>query len=524
MVLAGCEVTNPGPVQDEFLALPASQQGLVNGAIRALAELNGFGNYTAKLFGREFIPSGQTGSHGFDVIEHGGHAQEGAHGTEWTDFTTARFITETAIKRFQEVDAPDNMLYQAYLWNAVTYRTGAMFFCDGVDTPLPVPGELDPTTPGSFVVGNGLYLQRAVDAATRALTYANSTDETDKALLMRAQAYVHQGNWAAAVTDAAAVSSAGVIVQEHSGLEESLHLYGINGNNRKPWGSWSVDFTFFQDYYLETGDPRAEWFRDTVDPANEFAVASLSGFGPVPWSNSAVYGRYPDFQSQASPLGVIGNSHVTVDGESEVLGDYEEMQLIRAEERLVNNDIPGAIAFINSVRTSNQSHLDLDNDGNRFPTVDTGDNLPAYDPTGMTAPVAWALLMRERNVEMWMEGRRMADELRWIENGRAAASANLNAGGSSAGRSGEAYRPDCAAGTGGMYAIGCDGELGYMDVPNWEDPDHPAHTPLFTQFPRSRCFDITSTERERNPNVPNSASSGDRYFDGQSTWPPSWWP
>src|SRR5690606_6580715 len=38
---AGCEVVNPGPVSDEFLTLPASQQGFVNGSKQRLVEVVG---------------------------------------------------------------------------------------------------------------------------------------------------------------------------------------------------------------------------------------------------------------------------------------------------------------------------------------------------------------------------------------------------------------------------------------------------------------------------------------------------
>lgn len=42
-----------------------------------------------------------------------------------------------------------------------------------------------------------------------------------------------------------------------------------------------------------------------------------------------------------------------------------------------------------------------------------------------------------------------------------------------------------------------------MDIPNWEDPSHPGHTPLFIDWPRGPpCFDSPSSERDRNPNVP----------------------
>ncbi len=51
-LLAGCDITNPGPVQDQFLAEPASQQGLVNGSIRRMSELMGYGTYSQALLAR----------------------------------------------------------------------------------------------------------------------------------------------------------------------------------------------------------------------------------------------------------------------------------------------------------------------------------------------------------------------------------------------------------------------------------------------------------------------------------------
>jgi len=56
LLLTGCDVTNPGPVQDEFLAQPASQQGLVNGAIRDISDAMGDNTYETAALAREIFP------------------------------------------------------------------------------------------------------------------------------------------------------------------------------------------------------------------------------------------------------------------------------------------------------------------------------------------------------------------------------------------------------------------------------------------------------------------------------------
>ena len=77
MLMSGCDVVNPGPVQDEFLAVPASQAGLANGAFRRLAETLSYGNYTMAILSREIFPGGQIGAFGHDVAVQGGHVMPG---------------------------------------------------------------------------------------------------------------------------------------------------------------------------------------------------------------------------------------------------------------------------------------------------------------------------------------------------------------------------------------------------------------------------------------------------------------
>lgn len=96
LLLAGCDVVNPGPVQDEFLAEEASQPGLINGSVRRLAETLSYGNYTMAILSREIFPGGQIGAFGHPVDVQGGHVQPGSDVGRWNQTQQARFIAETA--------------------------------------------------------------------------------------------------------------------------------------------------------------------------------------------------------------------------------------------------------------------------------------------------------------------------------------------------------------------------------------------------------------------------------------------
>lgn len=426
MMLVGCDVTNPGPVQDEFLAEPASQQGLVNGAVRNISVNMGNNAYAAALLAREIYPGGQTGAWGNNVAIQGGHVIPG-QGPGFTGLHEARFISETAITRFAEAAAPDNMMFQAHLWAGYSYRILGEWWCDAV------VGSPDPTVrePGQYEVGTTTYFQRAVTNFTAALDFASTDGERHRALAGRASANLWLGNHAEALADARQVPDDFEFVIQMDPSESALYndmAEATSGTFR----SFTMRFTWFEDYYTQTGDPRTPW---GIDPNFDVAVGSLSGFpgGRVPYTRQLKYtGRSDDIR----------------------LASGAEMRLVEAEAILAGaagGDFNAAMDLVNGVRTALSSDID---------------GAPLEPWTAANATEAWTYLKRERAIELWLEGRRMGDERRWL-----------------------------AASTPGA-----------LDTPAWEDPAHPGFTPLFTQNPRSYCFDIPEAERDRNPNVPGLGS------------------
>jgi hypothetical protein len=421
-LLGGCDVTNPGPVQDEFLSGESlkgigTQQGLVRGAVRNMAELVGQGSYTTALLAREIFPGGQTGSNGHDVITQGGHVLPGSNGGLFNDAVQARFIAESAVKRLKAVNASNAIMFQAHFWAGQAYRYLGEWWCDAVVTPL----DPDSRVPGTFESGTKTYFDRAVANFTAALGFASTDEERYAARAGRAQARAFLGDWAGVAQDAALIPDDFELLINLDQLDVATYNKFYEAQSGV-FRSYTIRFTFFDTYYAETGDPRAKW--DT-DPANEFATASLQGYGRVPYTRQTKYLDRNADQRLASGW---------------------EMRLLEAEAKLraATPDVAGAMALINRVRTRNVSDV-------------TGQPLAAR--TAANPVEAWSALKRERYVELWLEGHRLADERRW-------AASNTP---------------------------------GSLDTPAFE-----TLSTLFTSNPRSYCFDIPDSERDLNPNVPPS--------------------
>ena len=366
-LLAACEVTNPGPVQDEFLAEPASQQGLVNGSIRRLAETVSWMSYTTALPAREIFPGGQTGAHGHDVLSQAGHIRRpDSYGGYFNDAQQARFISEQAIARFTQVGAPRNMMYQAHLYAAYAYRTLGENYCEAVIDGGPIqPGRV--------------YFEKAIANFTTALGFAANDAERFAVLGGRAAAYAYLGDWAKVTADASAIPDAYVFWLNLDQLDQDTenHVYFANANS--PYRAYSIWKTWFETYYTETGDPRTPWGSN---PGLRFANASLQGYGQVPWTFSLKY---------------------TTRNDDTRLTSGWEMRLLEAEAKLVAGDWQGAMTLINKVRTRNVSKT-------------TTQPLAPWSASNIEQ--AWTFLKRERGIELWLEGRRMGDQRRWQEANR----------------------------------------------------------------------------------------------------------
>lgn len=371
-LLVGCDVTNPGPIQDAFLAEEAAQPGLINGAQRSMADPYGHVALDMGYMAREIFPGGQTGAWGTDVAIHAGHIQRDEDRGTFSDLHEARFITETAIKRFTEAGASDEMLRQAWLWNGFAYRILGEWYCD---TVLPARDPAVTEAPQWIPNTTNPYFERAVESFTEALSLSDSQEERNAALAGRAQAHLWLGNWADAYADAVAVDDPDFeVVLEQDDSETALYNYIYEGNSGT-FRSYTTRFTWFEDHYLDTDDSRTPSAESADFP---FGVGSLSGYGQVPYRPQLKY------TSRTDPFQIA---------------DYQEMQLIQAEAILRgagSGDFEDAEDLINAVRTR------------------AGVGLAPVDVTSATE--AWDVLMTERRIELWLEARNAPDERRWTND------------------------------------------------------------------------------------------------------------
>jgi hypothetical protein len=374
---AACDttVTNPGPVQDEFLADRNAATAMVNGAGRALSAGLNWISYTGAAVAREVHPAGSTGSFGISARWQNGelNADDGGLDTHWEQAQRARWLAEETLRRLELAGPPPagslqtpvqyaNLLQLAYLYAGYANRLLGESMCEAV---------ID----GSAALPNATFFTRAESLFTKALTVtggtpATMTTQSQAAYAGRAAARVHLGKWTDAVTDAGQVPIAFVYNMTYFNIgsddQRNRIAWAIGNTPYRAHTQWS---TWYYDYRLATNDPRVP-----------ITITTLQGDAAIECCGRVSFYPEAKHNTSASPIR---------------LSSGREMRLIEAEAMLRGSNVTGAMTLINQVRTNGGA---------------TG-TLTATDLTD-----AWRLLKRERGIELWLEARRLGDMRRWKAN------------------------------------------------------------------------------------------------------------
>jgi hypothetical protein len=200
--------------------------------------------------------------------------------------------------------------------------------------------------------------------------------------------------------------------------------------------------TFIESYYRTTKDSRVPW--DSTALLGDAAVSKFAGYPGVSSSNRVPF--WPEGKYRARDAGIT-------------LSSGWEMRLIQAEYQLaINNDAAAAVAAMNPRRASLTPAMP---------------NLTVK--AGSPVDSAWTDLKRERQVELWLEARRLGDLRRWATTGTAGVGRGFG------------YGP--ATTLDGVWLAGETTPREHMGTPNGINPT------------RDLCFPIGRNEVETNPNL-----------------------
>lgn len=381
IALAACslDVDNPTDIEDKDLYNENAIDALVAGAAGdfagAMVDPGGGGLYMAgAVLTDEMVHVGTwVGLRGLSDGESRDHWAEAQ--SRWAQASQARWVAEQGIVRITQIleeagkdPAASSDIAQVSLWAGHADRALGDSFCQAV---------IDGGAPQDHTA----FYTRAVEHFTSTIAIAEGTGQDDIRLAAiggRAHVRMMLGEWEAAVADAGAIPTSFVFWQLHEENDEEdnqLYWWGHDRNETSVWGTPFAEWG--QQYNLDggpvgTGDPRVQFDIALEDDGG----VSTGGDGRRPFYRQLKYDSY------SADIAVVKGT---------------EMRLLEAEAALVQDGAAGIgemMAKINEVRAFH--------------------DLAAIDPgTVTTLEDAWALLQKERGIELWLEGKRLPDFRRW---------------------------------------------------------------------------------------------------------------
>jgi hypothetical protein len=321
---------------------------------RAVADALGFLSVRTGAATREVFPSGLTSV--ITLAQGAGLFTVAESGALWS-------VAQNALQRADDVilsqaGADTETRALAYVWAGYAYRLAGENFCDAV-----IEGE--PRGPYQD------YLVRAQEHFTSAL--ALNPTNLNLALAAhagRAAVRLNLGDHAGAQADAQQVPLPFSFLASYESAPPTFVNQIFRYSSNAPFRTISVWNTPSQEIEV-VPDPRTPWAEHISFP---FGDQPRPPVGDVPWLQQRKF---------------------TGSGDDVRLATGREMALVAAEASLAGGFVQPAIDLINSVRS-----------------------LVGMPTRSTTNPAqAWTYLKRERGIETWLEGRRLADLRRWDESG-----------------------------------------------------------------------------------------------------------
>ncbi len=339
-------VTNPGRIDDAALNSEEALKTLVVGMGADLSRVTDDIGYFMGIASRDIW---HTGAFEAEIFMQEGTIEPRHVNGLWSNMHTARWVAEHGIDRIREVlgdgfnSSP--LATEAHVWAGYSNRLLGENVCVAI---------ID----GGAPQDRSVHFQRAEGYFDTAITMAQSQGETDlltAAYAGRAQVRLDQGDYAGAAQDAAKVPTGYHFEAKFSDNSDREWNWLANESHKRRyftvWGTWAADVV---------GDPRVPWVDE--------GVYGVDGISPFYRQD-----KYPEWSSDID------------------LSAGDEMRLIEAEALLRSNDVSGAVAKVNEVRTAAG-----------VPTV-----------SAATTDEAWTVLRTERNIVLWMEGRHLFELVRF---------------------------------------------------------------------------------------------------------------
>lgn len=398
--LGACDlgVLNPSQIADEALDTHTAIPGIVFGAIgdylRGLGAGGGGGTLVSSaMLSDEMSDSGSWV--GIFALNWGQNRDDWAEShLRWAEPAQARWTLNRGVERVSAVTrrnpAADPNIAVLHLYGGFANRVLGDNFCDAARDGGPRE---------DFHV----YFEEANDHFTRAIAVAEAALAAGDSFSVRTAAQERMDNliiaahagraqarmmlaglgipgftWQMAAQDAAMVPT------------EFTHNATFTSNSPNPWATWSFGLTSTEATVWGT------WFRD-VGQNFALPVAQRTGDARVVYETLILNGE--PRKGRGNRREFIRQRKYTATNSALPNANGAEMRLIEGEAALQAGNWQGAIDAINQVRAYRNQ---LFTEANQLPMV-----------TATNSTQAWHALMRERGIELWLQGRRVADLRRW---------------------------------------------------------------------------------------------------------------